>query len=119
MRYAIIENNTVTNIVEADEEFAKTQGWINVHNIFCDIGWLYDGKNFAPDPELERLKEEIRIENLKNEIRQLRDSLLAATDFWLLPDRTVTQAQLDYRQALRDIPQQEGFPENVIWPEKP
>lgn len=25
----------------------------------------------------------------------------------------------DYRQALRDIPQQEGFPENIIWPSKP
>lgn len=24
-----------------------------------------------------------------------------------------------YRQALRDIPQQEGFPYNVVWPEKP
>ena len=24
-----------------------------------------------------------------------------------------------YRQALRDIPQQEGFPYNVVWPSKP
>ena len=24
-----------------------------------------------------------------------------------------------YRQALRDVPQQDGFPDNVIWPEKP
>lgn len=24
-----------------------------------------------------------------------------------------------YRQALRDVPQQEGFPENIVWPESP
>jgi hypothetical protein len=29
------------------------------------------------------------------------------------------QAWADYRQALLDIPSQEGFPHDVIWPEKP
>ena len=24
-----------------------------------------------------------------------------------------------YRQALRDVPSQEGFPDNVVWPEEP
>lgn len=24
-----------------------------------------------------------------------------------------------YRQALRDIPQQDGFPDNIVFPEKP
>jgi hypothetical protein len=26
---------------------------------------------------------------------------------------------LEYIQALRDIPQQEGFPTNIVWPEAP
>jgi len=52
-------------------------------------------------------------------IRSDRDAFLAATDWWVLPDRTATQAQLDYRKALRDLPQQEGFPDNVTWPTKP
>lgn len=26
---------------------------------------------------------------------------------------------IEYRQALRDIPQQPGFPENIIWPVAP
>ena len=59
-------------------------------------------------------------------LRQQRDQLLAQTDWWVLPDRTATQAQLDYRQALRDLPQNSS-PEldangnliNVNWPEKP
>lgn len=29
------------------------------------------------------------------------------------------QAWADYRQALLDVPQQEGFPENVTWSESP
>ncbi|MCL1889880.1 MAG: phage tail assembly chaperone [Desulfovibrionaceae bacterium] len=24
-----------------------------------------------------------------------------------------------YRQALREVPEQEGFPDDVVWPEKP
>ena len=59
-------------------------------------------------------------------LRHQRDQLLAQTDWWVLPDRTATQAQLDYRQALRDLPQNSS-PEldangnliNVNWPEKP
>ena len=35
------------------------------------------------------------------------------------PDDTTRQRWLDYRQALRDIPQQKGFPFDVVWPEKP
>jgi hypothetical protein len=38
-------------------------------------------------------------------IRQLRDSLLTETDWRAVKDRTMTQDWKDYRQALRDIPQ--------------
>lgn len=59
-------------------------------------------------------------------LRQQRDQLISETDWWVLPDRTATQAQLDYRQALRDLPENSS-PEldangqliNVNWPEKP
>jgi len=48
-----------------------------------------------------------------------RDLLLEETDTWGLSDYPATQAQLDYRQALRDLTVQEGFPENINWPTKP
>ena len=51
-------------------------------------------------------------------VREKRNALLAETDYWCLNDHATTQEQLDYRQALRDIPQQSGFP-NVTWPTKP
>lgn len=57
--------------------------------------------------------------NEKMRIRLERDVLLSETDWWVLPDRTATQAQLDYRQALRDITDQAGFPHDITWPVKP
>ena len=55
----------------------------------------------------------------EDQIRNKRDALLAETDWWGVADRTMTQAEIDYRQALRDVPQQAGFPHNVTWPTKP
>jgi len=57
--------------------------------------------------------------NREQIVRQDRDTLLAETDWWAMSDRTMTQAETDYRQALRDVPAQAGFPENVTWPTKP
>ena len=55
----------------------------------------------------------------ENEVRQERDSLIASTDVWALSDRTMTAEQTAYRQALRDITGQAGFPTNITWPTKP
>lgn len=60
-------------------------------------------------------------EEVAAQVRRQRDSLLAQTDWTQLAD--VPQATKDlwdeYRQALRDVPQQDGFPHEVIWPDKP
>ncbi len=60
-------------------------------------------------------------EQLAIDIRFERDLLLQACDWTQLPD--VPQAVKDvwavYRQALRDITLQEGFPTNITWPTKP
>ena len=51
--------------------------------------------------------------------RATRDALLRATDHYGLSDVTMSEAMATYRQALRDVPQQEGFPSTITWPEKP
>ena len=51
--------------------------------------------------------------------RATRDELLKATDHYGLSDTTMTDAMVAYRQALRDVPQQEGFPQTITWPTKP
>ena len=54
-------------------------------------------------------------------VRKERDTLLAATDWTQLPDVPQDTRELwaTYRQALRDITLQEGFPLDVVWPDQP
>lgn len=52
-------------------------------------------------------------------MRHLRNEKLAETDHWAVGDRTMTAEQSTYRQALRDVPAQAGFPDNITWPTKP
>jgi hypothetical protein len=54
------------------------------------------------------------------EIRQERNALLAVCDWTQLADAPVDSlGWAVYRQELRDITQQNGFPWNVVWPNKP
>lgn len=53
-------------------------------------------------------------------LRDQRNSLLTASDWTQVIDAPVDQsAWATYRQALRDIPQQAGFPQTVVWPTQP
>jgi hypothetical protein len=52
-------------------------------------------------------------------IRAHRNNLLQETDYLALSDNTMSAAMSTYRQALRDITNQEGFPYSVTWPTKP
>jgi len=57
---------------------------------------------------------------LPSQIREQRNRLLTASDWTQIPDCTVDkQAWATYRQALRDITNQSGFPTDVVWPTKP
>lgn len=71
------------------------------------------------------------IEELAEQIRSKRDYLLEQADKLLIryeeeleigvigPNDTYRKALLKYKYDLRNIPQQEGFPENVVFPEVP
>ena len=50
--------------------------------------------------------------------RLYRDHLLAVSDSKVWPDY-VTDEWRTYRQALRDLPSQAEFPENITWPVAP
>ncbi|MBQ9698238.1 MAG: hypothetical protein IJV46_06845 [Acidaminococcaceae bacterium] len=53
--------------------------------------------------------------------REYRNHLLDGCDNMLVPDRpnVNVDAWRAYRQALRDVPGQDGFPMAIEWPEKP
>jgi len=52
-------------------------------------------------------------------VRAERDALLAETDWMGMSDVTMPAEWATYRQALRDVPSQDGFPHTVTWPTKP
>ena len=52
-------------------------------------------------------------------LREERDKRLAETDWMAGQDRTMTQAEKDYRQALRDITDNATGLDDVTWPTKP
>ena len=53
-------------------------------------------------------------------MRDERDRRLRETDHWAYQDATpMTQAQIDYRQALRDVPANYTSLDDVVWPTKP
>ena len=52
-------------------------------------------------------------------VRNKRDQLLKETDWMALSDVTMSAEMTSYRQALRDITAQAGFPYEVTWPTKP
>jgi hypothetical protein len=91
--------------------------------------------NASTDLKTERITESIVFEDgvwkqkynkvsLSNEesaqrVRNHRDSLLRRTDWTALSDVTMPTEMATYRQALRDITDQEGFPLSVTWPTAP
>ena len=114
MRYAIIENNIVTNIAVADKPLADN--WFEAHG--CNIGDVWDGESFiTPAPS------EADVQQAWADLRKRRDGLLAASDWTQIADAPLTEVQkadwTNYRQALRDLPANTIDPLNPSWPEEP
>ena len=74
--------------------------------------------SFLKDIKTAAQLEAERIESLANAARAKRDALIKETDFYVLPDYPNAPPGIaEYRQALRDITEQPGFPHDVTWPE--
>lgn len=62
-------------------------------------------------------------EDIASHVRGERDMKIAETDYLAMPDYPLSDGDrvkvFAYRQALRDVPTQEGFPREVVWPEVP
>ena len=84
MNIALINNGIVENIIVADLEFAEQLGYeqvIDVTDVFCSIGWLYDGTTFSEPPTPEPIKITILTpyEFLKRFTSEERKAIKAAT----------------------------------------
>ena len=70
------------------------------------------------DDEVASRNQVMSTEDMSLMVRAKRNKLLAQSDVYALSDR-ITVDWTTYRQALRDITDQDGFPTNVTWPTKP
>lgn len=82
---------------------------------WAELGVTYTETEVAdPEPDENQLRWQV--------IRE-RDQKLSESDYYVLSDYPSTEEGLEavktYRQALRDITAQEGFPKEVEWPDKP
>lgn len=69
------------------------------------------------DDEVASRNQVMSTEDTSLMVRAKRNKLLAQSDVYALADR-ITPEWTAYRQALRDITDQEGFPFSVTWPIK-
>jgi len=89
-----------------------TQAWEIVEKYTADEKAAYIAKRDAD-----------RLEAAKVSARAQRDSLLAGSD-WVVIRAYETNSNIPaewelYRRALRDVPQQPGFPLDITWPAAP
>ena len=124
MRLCILNSETkiCENIVNADTEqdfVPYKQGIELAPDHTGEIGWTWTENGWFTNevaPTIEQIAERARFK---------RNNLLKQTVDRINPLRweSYTQEQKDawaaYRQALLDVPQQEGFPTNIVWPVKP
>tara|TARA_B100000945_G_scaffold139368_1_gene111555 strand:- start:269 stop:682 length:414 start_codon:yes stop_codon:yes gene_type:complete len=110
-RYAIVEDNKVTNLIEWD---GNTGTWtpptgstmvaIGATEYGVSIGQDYDGTKVVvpPEPDLRTVSESY------TQLRIKRNQKLAASDWSQFPDSPLDSTKkaewATYRQALRDLP---------------
>jgi hypothetical protein len=110
--YAVIKDHKVICMVDSrpcpDDLASRGE-----YSVLCDgkvsVGYAYDGNVFSPPEPIVPTRE-----SLLESIRIRRDSLLLASDRYMLSDYPIlegiskeqwTQRVLTYRQALRDMPE--------------
>lgn len=109
--YGVKSPNSSPNTLSKYSELAK---WCNSNNaMLVDKGDYYEAVT-VPEPTEEELA---------RFVRGNRDAKLSETDYLVVPDYPISEENLEevkaYRQALRDITEQLGFPKDVIWPDVP
>ena len=116
MRAHNIFENEVINIIEVEsiDSFIPEQGTLVQMSDDIDIGFYnYDG--------VWKMKRQY----IEPQIIEQRNQLLVESDIVMLPDNYAKLSEekktewATYRQALRDLPEQEGFPWDITWPKKP
>ena len=105
------QGETVEDIIKI---YSPVRYWEELNKQLLIVNVGQEGE-IIEEPPIPPTKEEIAI--------NLRNSLLLESDWTQLADVPLTSEQKNnwaiYRQELRDITSQSGFPDDIIWPIKP
>lgn len=92
---------------------------VEVPDDFDGVAQRFDGTGFVHDPSLLQIAPEFA----QSKARAQRTALLSACDWTQMPDANMTIEKKNawnvYRQALRDLPNSEGWPLSHEWPIAP
>ena len=117
-----LENNTLIEMTYVEKVIAGLE--VRPSNMKIENGKLVEKSQ-------DEIFNEMTLEQKGNFIRSKRDNLIIEADILLLKyqeqvelgiitaNETYRFGLLQYKQALRDIPEQKAFPENVEYPELP
>jgi|9_EtaG_2_1085328.scaffolds.fasta_scaffold06643_3 hypothetical protein len=110
--------STLANAIKA---LAPGAGFTFKDDDLSTLEWLNDSIDRPSDSAINAKKAELDAELPMQMLRLERNRLLFESDWMAGQDRTMTQAEKDYRQALRDTPAQDGVTglNDVTWPTKP
>jgi hypothetical protein len=122
--FRIVQTNNI------EEQLQENQ--LYVEGSFDDTKYYIDNKLPVEIPEKPspyalfnfNTKEWVLNSNLAIiDVSKKRKQLLVSSDWTQIPNNPLSTAQQEvwatYRQELRDIPQQSGYPFNVVWPVAP
>ena len=112
--FALIFRSKVTEICPQEFPVSSELEFVDITGLDPQpkTEWEYDGVSFS-EPIVESAE-------LWSRLRTERNGLLKLTDWWALTDATaMTEAQIAYRVALRDLPANTEDPAAPIWPTKP
>ena len=109
-----------------DDDYTNKANWCNENS--CYIEEIESNEDCKRQFQIKEIvvpkkSEEQKLNELATKIRTKRNSLLAETDYLLMPDYPISEEYLEkvkeYRQQLRDITEQDEFPKNVTFPDFP
>ena len=146
MKYCYIENNqikqtldvlptnwrNISNFYILPNSELKKHGWLPLEEVEYN-GTLTEGLHIQESKVLQvitqsspqQINVEEQIQDQWAGVRYRRDELLLESDKFVLFDvyekfsNEKHQEIKDYRQQLRDIPQNSEVPDNIIWPKEP
>lgn len=120
-KYVNAEHTIINMTLQRGEDqipYTFIPGEDSTDDLYNTINNMYNAGEFVPEQDRN-----FDLLVMSADIRLERDSILCATDKYMIEDYPISKEDKDelkaYRQALRNITDQKAFPENVVWPERP